>query len=62
MGTADGFEVEGNLKKKEIHVEITPLLSLSLDNREGLIASIQRRAREEEINGELVGDRDRGDG
>lgn len=31
MGTADGFEVEGNLKKKkkDIHVEITPLLSLS---------------------------------
>lgn len=49
-------------QKKEIHFHLPPRPLLSLNNREGLLASIQRRAREEEINGELVGDRDRGDG
>lgn len=35
-------------------MRIPPRPLLSFDDREGLIASIQRRAGEEEINGELV--------
>lgn len=54
-GAADGFEVEGNLKdKRKRFILRCGLPLLSFDDREGLIASIQRRAGEEEINGELV--------